>query len=172
MSRIGSGGPPKPPATPIEQQPADLKSRDGVQQFKEAVGKDVPQKVVDTFQRAAPGIEARLANLSSAQLASKLNFTNQDLAMLARTFAAVLKNKPNASRHERSKLFAKAILKKKGLSTRGRLADLLDDENEEHSEKDRRALEELYEMIATQLDSTPVFAQLVEEVTESVRKIR
>jgi len=170
MTRIGGGGP-KPTNVP-EQQPADLKSQEGVKQFKEAAGKEVPQKVVDTFQRAAPGIAAKLANLSGAQLATKLNFTNADLAILARAFAATLKKNPNASRKERSIMFAKAILKKKGAGKRSRINDLLDDENEEHSDEDRKALQELYEMIAEQLDSTPVFAQLVEEVTESVRKIR
>ena len=169
MTRIGGGGPPKPTGV---QQPADLKSQTGVKQFKEAAGKEVPQKVVDSFQRAAGNIEAKLSNLSGAQLASKLNFTNADLALLARAFAAVLRKKPNANRRERSLMFAKAIIKKKGMGKRSRLTDLLDDENEEHSESDRKALQELYEMIAEQLDSTPVFAQLVEEVTESVRKIR
>lgn len=172
MTRIGGGGSPKPGALPPTDQPADLKSKEGVQQFKEAAGKQVPQKVVDSFQRAGPALEAKLSNLSSAALATKLNFTNADLALLARTFAAVLRKKPNANRRECSLMFAKAIIKKKGLGKRSRLSDLLDDENEEHSERDRKALQELYEMIADQLDSTPVFAQLVEEVTESVRKIR
>lgn len=169
MTRIGGGGPQKPT---IDPQPADLRSDKGVAQFKEAVGKEVPQKVVDSFQRAGSAIEAKLQNLTGTQLANKLNFTNADLALLARSFAEVLRKNPNADRFERSKMFAKAILKKKGLAKRSRLNDLLDEDNEAYDERDRKALEELYEMIAEQLDSTPVFAQLVEEVTESVRKIR
>lgn len=171
MTRIGGGGPPKPGQIPGDQ-PADLKSQQGVQQFKEAAGKQVPQKVVDSFQRAGPALEAKLAKLSGTQLANKLNFTNADLALLARSFAEVLRQNPNASRFERSKAFAKAILKKKGFAKRGRLSKLLDDENEEYDENDRRALEELYEVLAEQLDSSPKFAQLVDDVTESVRRIR
>ena len=172
MTRIGGGGPPKPGITPPAEQQANLKSQQGVQQFKQAAGKEVPQKVVDSFQRAGSAIEAKLQNLSSAQLAQKLNFTNADLALMARTFATVLRENPNADRKERSRAFAKAILKQKGLGKRSKLADLLDDENEEHSDRDRQALQELYDTIAEQLDATPVFAQLVEEVTEGVRKIR
>jgi hypothetical protein len=172
MARISGGGPPKPGTLPPTDQPANLQTKEGVKQFKEAAGKQVPQKVVDSFQRAGLALEAKLQNLSGTALAQKLNFTNQDLALLARTFAGLLRSFPNADRRERSKLFAKAILKKKGASKRSRLNDLLDDENEELDEKDRRALEELYEVLAEQLDSTPVFAQLVDEVTQSARKIR
>ena len=43
---------------------------------------------------------------------------------------------------------------------------------EQYRAEDRQALEEMYEIIAEQLDSTPVFAQLIDEVTESARKIR
>lgn len=172
MTRIGGGGPPKPGTLPPTDKPADLKSKEGVQQFKDAAGTLVPQKVVDSFQRAGPALEATLQNLGSTALAQKLNFTNEDLALLARTFAGLLRSHPNANRRERSKMFAKAILKKKGTGKRSKLNRLLDDENEDHDDNDRRALEELYEMIAAQLDTTPIFAQLVEEVTESVRKIR
>jgi hypothetical protein len=172
MTRIGSGGPPKAGTVPTAEQTADLKTKEGLQQFKEVAGRHVPQQVVDSFQRAGPALEAKLQNLSGQALAAKLNFTNEDLALLARTFAGILRAHPNATRYERSKLFAKAILQKKGSPKRGKLSRLLDEENEGYDENDRRALEELYDVIAEQLDSTPVFAQLVEDVTESVRKIR
>lgn len=173
MSRIGGG--PKVP-TPGTNSPsasqADLKSQEGVKNFQKAAGASVPQKVVDSFQRAGGNIEAKLQSLSGTALAQKLNFTNEDLALLARTFAGVLRGHPNADRKMRSKLFARAILQKKGLSKRSRLAQLLDDEdNDELDERDRQALQDLYDLIAEQLDSTPVFAQLVDEVTESARKL-
>lgn len=169
MTRIGGGGP-KPGQVP--DSTADLQSNKGVEQFKQAVGKEVPQTVVDSFQRAGAQLQAKLQSLTGTQLANKLNFTNEDLALLARSFAETLARNPNASRKDRSKLFAKAILQKKGLKKRGRLSQLLDDENDTYDERDRKALEDLYEMIAEQLDSSPRFAQLVDDVTESVRRIK
>lgn len=169
----GGGGPKKPVGAPTDAaERADLDSTQGLREFKKAAGQEVPQKVVDSFQRAGAKIEAKLQNLSGTALAQKINFTNEDLALLARTFAVVLQQQPNADRLTRSKLFAKAILQKKGLSRRGKLSNLLDDENSAYDEKDRKALEEMFELLAEQLDSTPVFAQLVEEITESARKIR
>ena len=173
MDKIGGGGvPPKGSGTSQPVDPADLTTKQGVQQFKEAAGKQVPQKVVDSFQRAGGAIEARLQTLSGPALAQRLNFTNTDLALMARAFAAVLRDNPNADRLARSKLFAKTVLKNKGVPKHSRMSQLLDDANEENSESDRQALQELYEMIAQQLESTPVLAQLVDEVTESARKIR
>ena len=67
----GSGVPPKPPGVQADK-PADLKSDKGVKQFREAAGKDVPKKIVDTFQRAGPALEAKLQSLNSAALAQKL----------------------------------------------------------------------------------------------------
>ncbi len=169
MAKIGQ----PPPNTQTLPSQADLSTQKGVQQFKEAAGTKVPQKVVDSFQRAGPNIEAKLAGLSGTALAAHLKFTNQDLALLARIFAAVLQQHPNADRRQRARLFAKTILKKK---TKGgkqsKLSRLLDDENEDLDENDRRALEELFDLLAEQLESTPRFAALVDEVTESVKKIR
>ena len=167
MSRIGGGGIP-PKGTQATEQKADLKSKEGIQQFKQAAGKEVPQKVVDSFQRAGPALETKIQQLSSKALAAKLNFTNEDLAMLARVFNDILRKNPSADRLKRAKLFAKAILKKK----KGKLAKLFDEDNEDYTEEDRQSLEEMFEIIAEQLDSTPVFAQLIDEVTESARKIR
>jgi hypothetical protein len=168
MSRIGSGGiPPKPTDTPAVGERADVKRESG----DLGAGK-VSQKVVDSFQRSGAALESKMQALGGAQLAQKLSFSSEDLAVLAQQFAGIVRNNPHADRLKRAKLFAKAILKKKGAAARGKLARLLDDENEEHSEQDRKSLEEMYDMIAEQLDSTPVFAQLVDEVTESARKIR
>jgi hypothetical protein len=171
MSRIGGGGPPKPGLTPPGPKEANLKTQEGVQKFKQAAGKHVSQKVVDSFQKAEGVVASTLQQLSGPALANKLNFTNTDLALLAQAFALVLRKHPNADRKARSKLFAKAILKKKIGGKQGRLARLLDEDNEDLDERDRRALEELYEALAEQLESSPVFAQLVDEVTESARKL-
>jgi hypothetical protein len=165
MSSIGGAGGPGSGA-PIK--PGDLPSGQGAPR-----GVDTQQKaVVDSFQRAGAQLQAKLESLSGPALAQRISFSNEQLAVLARTVAGIIQQNPGADRKDRAKLFAKAILKKKGMQKRGRLAHLLDDENEEHSDQDRRALETLYEMVADQLDATPVFAQLVDEVTESVRKIR
>lgn len=167
MAKIGQG----PPPTAAAQ--ADLHTQKGVQQFKTAAGTDVPQKVVDSFQRAGANIEAKLAGLSGTALAATLKFTNEDLALLARIFAKVLHQHPDADRRLRAKLFAKTILTKKTKGgKKSKLSRLLDEDDEDLEENDRQALEELYEMLAEQLDSTPRFAALVEEVTESVKKIR
>lgn len=165
MSRIGSGSgiPPKP----TDNQPVGDRPQVGAEKTDQA-GKS---KNVDSFQRAG-NIEAKLQQLGGPQLAQKLSFSNADLAVLAQQFAGIVRQNPNADRLKRAKLFAKVILKKKGAPVRGKLAKLLDEENEELSDQDRKSLEEMYDMIAEQLDSTPVFAQLVDEVTESARKIR
>jgi hypothetical protein len=167
MTRIGGSGiPPKPTDTqPVGERP-EVGAQKGAEQAQKAGAKNV-----DSFQRAG-NIEAKLSQLGGPQLAQKLNFTNQDLAVLAQQFANIVRQNPNADRAKRAKLFAKTILKKKGAPVRGKLAKLLDEENEELSEQDRKSLEEMYDMIAEQLDSTPVFAHLVDDVTESARKIR
>jgi hypothetical protein len=69
-----------------------------------------------------------------------------------------LKQHPRADRKERARLFARAILKKKKLNK------LLEQAPEGE-------VENLFENIAEQLDSSPVFAQLVDDVTEGAKKI-
>ncbi|MEZ4271863.1 MAG: hypothetical protein R3C68_10680 [Myxococcota bacterium] len=162
MSKIGSGGvPPKAPGL----SPADFQGKQPAQTTKQAPG----SPKLDSFQRTGTAVESVLQTTDGKMLAQKLQFSNEDLAMLAKTFALVLRQHPNADRRKRSRLFAKTILKRRGKKGFG---DLLDEDNEEHSEHDRKSLEEMYDMIADQLDSTPVFAQLVDEITESARKIR
>lgn len=157
MSRIGgAGGPPKAPPQ-VEQQPADLKSREGVQKFRQTAGTEVPKQVVDSFQRAGPALESKLQAMGGKPLA-KLNFTNADLAVLAQTFAGIISQNPTADRLRRARLFAKAILKKRRFGKIFAGAD----------EKD---LEEMFDILADQLDSSPRFAQLVDEVTEGARKL-
>ena len=170
MTKIGGGGGPQNPGVKPEvegAQPSNKTAGDGTEVSRaEGDGRGK----VDSFQRA--GIEAKLQGLSDSALMQRLNFSNEDLALLARTFSTIVRQNPNADRLERSKLFARAILKKKGTNKRGPIADLLDEDNETFDDDERRSLQELYDLIAAQLDSTPVFAQLVDEVTESARKMR
>src|SRR5688572_6456176 len=125
MTRIGGGSgiPPKP--TDTQPVGPDVAAQKGAEQAKGAGAKNV-----DSYQRAG-NIEAKLSALGGPQLAQKLNFTSADLAVLAQQFANIVRQNPNADRAKRAKLFAKAILKKKGAPVRGKLAKLLDEENEE-----------------------------------------
>jgi hypothetical protein len=157
MGRIGGGG--SPPGNKgvadVSAKPADLTTKEGKQEFRSTVGTDVPKRVVDSFEKAGVNIEKKLTSMGA-----KLRFTNEDLAQLARLFSGVLMKNPNADRKKRAKLFAKTIIKNRRF---GRIFDDLDEEDQER-------LEDMYEMIAEQLDSSPRLAQLVEEVTEGARK--
>jgi hypothetical protein len=161
MTKISGGtrgpGDKEPVATPGES--ADLRTKEGVQQFREAADKEnVPSAVVDSFERAAPQLEKQLKALSGKTLAGRIQFTSEHLAQLAGAFALILKQHPRADRKERARLFARTILKSKRFS---KIFDSAD-------EKD---LERMFATIAAQLDGSPVFAQLVEEVTEGARKL-
>jgi hypothetical protein len=161
MTRIGGGGrPPKDPDSVGQpKEPADLHSKEGVQKFREAAGKEkVPSKVVDSFERAAPQIEKQLQAMSGKAIAGQIQFTSEQLAQIAAAFAGIVKQHPRADRKERARLFAKAILKHRRI---GKLFESVDEED----------LEDMFEDIAEQLDGSPVFAQLVDDVTEGARKI-
>ncbi len=157
MSRIGSGN--RPPSQPPIDKPVDLRTKEGVQQFRAEAGKQkVPSKVVDSFERAAPQIAKQLQSISGKALAGKIQFTSADLAVIAGAIAATLAQHPRANRKERAKLFSRAIIKNKRI---GKLFEGADEAD----------LERMFDTIAEQLDSSPVFAQLVDEVTEGARKI-
>ncbi len=159
MTRISNGRQDKAGQASGEPQSADLRSKDGVQKFREAAGKEkVPEQVVDSFERAAPQIEKQLQAISGKALAGKIHFTSEHLAALAGAFAAIFKQHPRAGRKERARMFARAILKNKRM---GKVFESAD-------EKD---LEKMFDTIAEQLDGSPVFAQLVDEVTEGARKM-
>ena len=160
MTRIPGQGQ-KPPIETSEQ-PADLRTKEGVQQFREATSKEVPKTVVDSFERAAPQLETKLQALAQkTTVGNKISFTNQDLAEIAKTFAATLKQTPNAARKARAGMFARALL----FGGKGsRFRKIFDGAKEAD-------LEEMFGIIADQLDKSPVFAQLVDEVTEGARKL-
>ena len=120
----------------------------------------------DSFERAAaqdrvggqvgPQLE-KLQALAGKGAVGKVQFTNEDLAYLANTFAMIIKQNPNASRLKRARLFTKAILKRKRF--RKVFAGVPESE-----------LEGMYDIIGEQLDSSPVFGQLVDDVTDGARK--
>jgi len=173
MSSIsgGGGGPvgPKGPGGPGQTDGKQVDKGADKGDAKQARSQGpVSTKVVDQFQRNTQ-LQAKVSTLSGTQLAQKLNFTDEDMAVLAKTFAQIISQHPNADRKRRAKMFAKAILKKRGKKG---FSLLMDEDNPDYDENDRKTLEEMFQMIAEQLDSTPVFAQLVDDVTESVRKIR
>ena len=162
MSRIGSGGPRTPTEKTVEQQQvenqkADLRSEEGLKSFRQAARMEgVPTKIVDRFEKAGPQLERTLQ-----AMAGKIKFTNVELAQIARAIAVFVLQNPNADRKTRARAFARAILKRKKF---GKIFEGLD-------ESDEAKLEEMFEIIADQLDGSPVLAQLVDEVTEGARKI-
>jgi hypothetical protein len=159
MTRVGGGGPKQPDGVSPTPPASDLHTREGVQKFREAAKtENVPSKVVDSFERAAPKLDAQLSAISGKALAGQLKFGSAELAQLAGAFAVIVKQHPRADRKERARLFARAILKHK------RIGKLFGD-------ADERDLEKMFETIAEQLDGSPVFAQLVDDVTEGARKV-
>ncbi len=154
MTRIGGGGPPEKPdaVRPAHAEPEAGKTRD-------AAGKDVPNKVVDSFERAAPQITQRLEAMAGKKVAQpSIQFTSEHMAEVAQTFAGLLRKNPSADRRARAHMFAKAILRSR------RFGHVFDQADEEE-------LEGLYDLIADQLDTSPRLAQLVDEVTEGARKM-
>src|SRR5262245_57208489 len=121
MSKIGNGG--NIPNKPIDT--SSVGERREAQKSGTGETAKPGSKPLDSFQR----VESKLQELGGPQLTQKLSFTNADLAVLAQQFSLIVRNNPNADRLKRAKLFAKAILKKKGAKVRGKLAELLDDEN-------------------------------------------
>jgi hypothetical protein len=155
MSSISGGGG-RPPKIDGPQQPVVQNETQSTP--AEAKLQATAKGTVDRFEKVRPQIETSLQNITGKALAGKLQFSNEELAQLAAAFAVVLKQYPRADRKERAKLFAKTLLRKK------RIAKLLESADEEQVEK-------LFENIAEQLDGSPVFAQLVDDVTEGARKI-
>ncbi|MCK5688547.1 hypothetical protein KAI87_04710 [Myxococcota bacterium] len=152
--RIGGGG----PQLPKGPESVSNKTSEQATPQKAAQGGAKAQKsVVDRFERAGPVLAQRLEAMAGKKALGKTQFTSAHLAQLASAFASQLKKNPNASRKERAKMFARAILKKTKF---GKIFDEADEED----------LEKAYEAIAQQLEGSPVLAQLVEEVTEGTRK--
>lgn len=169
MTRITDSG----PRAPIEQpptgenapsesargaeKPADLRTKQGIEQFREAARQQgLPAKVVDRFEKATPRLEKSLEALTA-----KVQFTNAELAQIAAAIAVLVQQNRGADRKARAKLFARTILKRKPFDKMFANLDAADEPR----------LEEMIDIIADQMDSSPRLAQLVEEVTEGARKL-
>ena len=152
MTRIGGGS--KPPSTPPTQATEQAGQKAQAKEGQAAQKSDAAAKPGDQFEAVRPSLASRLQSLQGQKLGAKLNFSNADLADLVRAFAGVLKQNPGADRLKRAKLFAKAVLKKKK-----KLRKLLDSADEEE-------VEAFFGAIAEQLEGSPVFAQLLDAVSE------
>ena len=154
MSRIGGGGPKPPPDAAKDVQQTKAESA----QTKEAAPPETQKssasdKAADKFE-----LKSKLDSITGQKGAgAKTQFTNADIAELVKTFAAVLKQNPNADRLKRARLFARSVLKGKKL--RKLFGEATDAE-----------LEQMFEAIAEQLESSPFFAQLLEDVSEETLK--
>jgi hypothetical protein len=155
----GGGDIPRP-STVDETQEAQPKAP--AQPEAVATPKEAP---VDKFERKGANVGAQLqsrlqalAGKVGAGQASKVQFSNEDLAYLANTFASLIKENPNTSRTKRARLFTKAILKRKRL--RKVFAGMSENQ-----------MEEMCDSIGDVLDSSPVFGQLVDNVTDEAGKL-
>lgn len=158
MARVTSGGrPPTEIQGETEKTTSPAKSPE-TGKSSSKISDAQSQRVVDSFQRVAPQLTQRLEAVAERKSLPTIQFTNEHLAQVATMFANLLKNKANASRRERAKMFAKAFLKSRKF---GKIFDEADEED----------LEKIYELIGDQLEGSPVLAQLVDEVTEGARKL-
>ena len=153
-------GPPRPPAVPRKSEVTDS----GVAKAPGDASAAKGGAIKDRFERQQTAItSAQLSNqlqaLASRGAPGKVVFSNEDLAYLANTFAALIRQNPKANRAKRAKLFTKAILKR-----HGKLGKLLEKASEEEKEG-------LFGAIADALDQSPVFAQMVDHVTDEASKL-
>ncbi|MBN1960461.1 MAG: hypothetical protein JW841_05905 [Deltaproteobacteria bacterium] len=164
MTRVVGGGQPpvineetnRTPSTPQQSSESQAKATG---KSNETAKTDSPNKTsVDSFVRATTLFEKQLQSLSGKALARQIQFTSVQLAEIAAAFAVIMKRYPRASRKERARRFAKTILKHK------RIGKLFEEAEEEE-------LEKMFDAIAEQLDGSPMFAQLIEDVSEGASKM-
>ena len=157
MTRIGGGG--QPPPGPIDKSAESHKPDAARDTHAREAPKDVPKKVVDSFERAAPQLAQRLQAMAGKKtMPGSVRFTSEHLGQVAQAFAGMLRKAPNADRRTRARMFAKAILRSRRF---GKIFDQADEAD----------LEKIYDLIGDQLDGSPVLAQLVDDVTEGARKM-
>lgn len=156
--RIGGGRPPQTPdiGPPAEDKVEVKKTNNPA---TNAAAPEEEKAPVDQFERSVKAgaqlLGARLAGLEGKS-STKIRFSNEDLAYLASMFAAILVKNPAADRAERARLFTRAILNRlKKLSRKMSDAEL----------------EDMCETIGDVLDSSPVFGQLVNNVTDGANKM-
>ena len=154
--------PPGPPRTtaPRKSETTDSGASKAPAEASGAKG----ESIKDRFERQQLGatgaqLGAQLQTLASRGAPGKVVFSNEDLAYLANTFAALIRQNPKANRAKRAKLFTKAILKR-----HKRLGKLLEKVPQEEAEA-------MFGAIADTLDQSPVFAQMVDHVTDEANKL-
>lgn len=157
MTRIGGGGPKPPP----DGSEAVKQAQSQTGQTKEATGKDAQKttgknKIADQFEMAGP-LASKLNSLAGKKGVGKTQFSNADIGELVKAFASVLRQNSGADRLKRARLFAQLILKNKKLK---KLFGNVDEAD----------LEEMFGLIAEQLDGSPFFAQLLDDVCEETLK--
>ena len=126
------------------------------EQTKEANTKEARksqnQGVSDQFELAS-----KLNKLAGQKGVARTQFSNAEIAELVKTFAGVLKQNPTADRLKRARLFAASV--RKGKKLKKLFGNVSDAE-----------LEEMFELIAEQLEGSPFFAQLLEDVCDETLK--
>ena len=154
---IRGGG--RPPIKPDLPRAVDETATDAKTTATPTAAEPKEQGPVDKFERSMGAqLGNRLQALTGKTTAAKIQFSNEDIAYLANTFAAILSQNPQASRLKRARLFAKAILKRKRL--RKAFAGVPEQE-----------MEQMCDIIGDVLDSSPVFGQLVDNVTDGAGKL-
>ena len=158
--RIGGNRPPKAPDPPRTQTDETTEAKKtGTPGQVGGTAEEQPELPVDQFERTVKaGAQTLAKNIVglAAKSGIKDRFTNADLAYLASTFAAILMKNPGADRAQRARLFARAILDRKKKWAR-KMTD--------------KELEDMCENIGDVLDTTPVFGQLVDNVTDGANKM-
>ena len=157
----GNRPPPKAPDLPRTQtdDTTEAKKTSTPQPPLGAPLEDSSEVSVDQFERTVKaGTQTLAKNIVglAAKSGIKDRFTNADLAYLASTFAAILLKNPGADRAQRARLFARAILDRKKKWAR-KMTD--------------KELEDMCENIGDVLDTTPVFGQLIDNVTDGANKM-
>lgn len=155
MTRIGGGGPKPPPDAneAVKQAQTGPKQKATSESAGKAAGKT---QVADQFELASP-LANKLSNLAGKKGVGKQQFSNAEIGELVKAFATTLRQNSTADRLKRASLFAKLVLKNKKLN---KLFGNLDDAD----------LEEMFGLIAEQLDGSPFFAQLLDDVCEETLK--
>ena len=156
MSKIG--GVPPPAVPPSQTTNANAKQSQNTKQNAPITTRQATKldEEHDRFETRETGLASRLQ--AARGKSTKLQFQNVELADLVKTYAAVLKQNPNADRLKRAKLFAKAVLKRRKLSKL-------------FSGTAESDLENLCDAIAEQLEASPVFGQLLDEVSQQSSQI-
>jgi hypothetical protein len=158
--KIRGRAPGPKPSEPAAEAPAVKPEAKVARPARPSTPLTAPPARADLFERSSgvgTQIETRLQPLANRSQAAKVHFSSQDLEALANTFASILSENPQADRLKRARLFAAAILRRKRLKKL--FAGVADQE-----------MEQMCDIIGDVLDSSPVFGQLVDNVTEGAGK--